>query len=410
MMNISKFWKNSSIRAMFIIGIGGLGFALGNILFARGLESEEYALLALVLAFSQLSMAFGPLGVDTIVNRYLVAPDRAFLLRISISSLTVSLIISGVALKFYGFSVPLTLVLVAFCVFISLNRVASALYRSRQQFRRSLLVVQSHNIMVLVVACIDLIFNIGSAFLPCVLLMMAYAVSAAWAWRKLLTEQLLDLGGVIASNRLPWREGISIVGMSAAAVFLIQLDRLTIPKFLDADALATFAVLAAIAGSPFRVLQMGVGFTLVPRLRAAPDKPARRTLILAEAAIIVPVLLAAVVFVWFITPYIVDWLLRGKYVLDGWLIAAALFAGVAKVIAGFGSAVVTAVGKSRDLTLLSVFSWSGLAVGFIGAWIGAEWGLAGIIYGVSIGWIVEILITFFLARPHILDKSAVSVS
>ena len=47
--------------------------------------------------------------------------------------------------------------------------------------------------------------------------------------------------------------------------------------------LATFGVLAAIAGSLFRVLSMGVGYTLVPRLRAAGSVLERRRLVAHEA-------------------------------------------------------------------------------------------------------------------------------
>jgi len=407
-MTIPKFWRNSSIKAMVIIGLGGVGFSLGNVLLARGLDPAEYATFALVLAFSQLSYAFGPLGVDTIVNRYTVNADRPLLLRILLSSLIVSLGISAMALIFYDFRASTALVLVFFAALISINRVAAALYRSHHRYRRSLLMVQSHNMLILGVAIFDLFFDIHSALIPCIILTVAYAGSAAWGWRQLFLDQPVE--GATPSDRLPWREGMAIIGISTAVVVLIQLDRLAIPKLLHVEALATYAVLAAIAGSPFRVLQMGVGFTLVPRLRASPDRHARQKLIAAEAVIVTVILIASVLAVWFVTPLIVDWLLRGKYFLDAPLIAAALFAGIAKVIGGFGSAIVTAIGNSADISKLSWFSWLGLAAGCLGAWVGANWGLTGIIYGVSCGWIVEILATFFIAVPHILTKKPISAS
>ena len=63
--------------------------------------------------------------------------------------------------------------------------------------------------------------------------------------------------------------GAAFAGLNASGLLLIQLERLVIPHVLPLADLALYGVLGAIAGSLFRVLQMGVGFSLLPRLRAA---------------------------------------------------------------------------------------------------------------------------------------------
>ena len=62
---------------------------------------------------------------------------------------------------------------------------------------------------------------------------------------------------------------LALAGLAASGLLLVQLERLVLPHLLPLSDLALYGVLGAIAGSLFRVLQMGVGFSLLPRLRAA---------------------------------------------------------------------------------------------------------------------------------------------
>ena len=73
-----------------------------------------------------------------------------------------------------------------------------------------------------------------------------------------------------------------LAGVSAAGMLFIQLERLVIPHVLTVADLALFGVLGAIAGSLFRLLQMAVGFSLLPRLRGAATVLERRQLIARE--------------------------------------------------------------------------------------------------------------------------------
>ena len=87
------------------------------------------------------------------------------------------------------------------------------------------------------------------------------------------------------SSELKWDDGYSIVANTLAIIILATLERLSIPNLLGEKELATFAVLAAISGAPFKILQTGVRFTLLPRLRITQDKAEVRRILAHESAI-----------------------------------------------------------------------------------------------------------------------------
>jgi hypothetical protein len=171
---------------------------------------------------------------------------------------------------------------------------------------------------------------------------------------------------------------------------------------LGTEYLATFAVLAAVAGSPYRVLQMGIGFTLLARLRKAVGIDERKKIVKYEVLFAVVTTFTASIVVWYATIPFVDWFLKGKYELNAILIAAAIVAGLAKVLAAFATAGVGALGSASDLSKLNKSSWLGVAVAVIGAVYGARAGLEGVLFGVAAGWLIYALIALYVAWPSLL--------
>src|SRR6185436_4745548 len=136
-------------------------------------------------------------------------------------------------------------------------------------------------------------------------------------------------------EELVWSEALSLAGMDASGLLLVQLDRLLIARLLSLGELATYGVLAAIVGSLFRVLQMGVGYTLIPRLRVAASVSERRSLIRREIRLVTALVAGGALAIWLVTPLVERWLLGGKYHLTVPLMLAALASGVAKVLNAF---------------------------------------------------------------------------
>jgi len=209
---------------------------------------------------------------------------------------------------------------------------------------------------------------------------------------------------------LPWGEALSFAGLQASGLLLTQLDRLMIPHVLPIRDLATYGVLAAIAGSLFRVLQMGVGYSLFPRLRAAADVPARRRLIAHEARLAGGIVLVGSAFIWFVTPLIERWFLAGKYHLAGSLVLASILAGIAKILNAFGKSSVSALGDARELKLVNLMGWCSVAIAVLASVVGARWGLAGVIYGVGLGWLVRAVGACWLTARHLRMPAPVPVT
>jgi hypothetical protein len=79
------------------------------------------------------------------------------------------------------------------------------------------------------------------------------------------------------------------------------------------------------------LVRLGVGFSLLPGVRAAPTVFERRQLIARELrfAVVIAAVGSAAILV--LTPLIERWLLEGKYHLSMALLVAALFSGIAKI-------------------------------------------------------------------------------
>ena len=164
--------------------------------------------------------------------------------------------------------------------------------------------------------------------------------------------------------------------------------------------LALFGVLGAIAGSIFRLLQMAVGFSLLPRLRAAATILERRQLIARELrfAVVIAALGSAAILA--LTPPIEHWLLDGKYHLPMALLVAALFSGIAKIAHAFARATATALATPRELKLVSFAGWLSAAFAIGSAVIAAPWGLTGVIYGIGVGWLAWAVMSFVVVSHH----------
>jgi hypothetical protein len=166
-------------------------------------------------------------------------------------------------------------------------------------------------------------------------------------------------------------------------MLFIQLERLVIPHVLSVADLALFGVLGAIAGSLFRLLQMGVGFSLLPRLRSAATVFERRALIARELRFAVVIAAAGGAAIFVLTPPIERWFLAGKYHLSMALLAAALFSGIGKIAHAFARATATALATPRELALVNAAGWISAVLALGAAVAAAPWGLTGVVYAIG---------------------------
>jgi O-antigen/teichoic acid export membrane protein len=262
---------------------------------------------------------------------------------------------------------------------------------------------QSPNLVLLLSAGWVLLAGLQRAETPLAVWTAGFVTAAVVGWWVLFRERHAKPN---RSADFPWSEAIAIAGLNTGGLLLIQLERLLLPHLLPLEALATYGVLAAIVGSLFRVLQTGVGYSLLPRLRAAPGVPERRRLLRREARLVVVMAVLGSALIWLATPQIERWFLGGKYHLSGALVLAAVVTGVAKILNGFAESAVAALADARELSAVSLLGWVAVAIAVLGAVAGARWGLPGVIYGVGIGWLVRATTGLYLVSRHLRLPSA----
>ena len=393
-----RLWRSATLRSVAVLGLSGLGFAVANLALARALPTEEYALLTLVVALVNVGYPLAAAGVDGMVNRRPIEAGPRLLRRILRAIVPVGLAFMAIGLAAYGTSPAVGLMILLCTIAGGALLVAGGQFQSEQRFGPSLTLNQSPNLVLLLAAGWVLVAGSQGAETPLAMWTGGFVAAALLGWWVLFRERHAKPN---RSVDFPWSEALAIAGLNTAGLVLIQLERLLLPHLLPVEALATYGVLAAIVGSLFRVLQTGVGYSLLPRLRAAPGVPERRRLLLKEARLIVVVAALGSAAIWVATPQIERWLLEGKYHLSGALVLAAVVTGLAKVLNGFAESAVAALADPRELSAVSLLGWVAVGIAVLGAIAGARWGLPGVIYGVGLGWLVRASTGLYLTARHL---------
>jgi O-antigen/teichoic acid export membrane protein len=393
-----RYVPSPTVLGMAVYGASGVAFVGANLLLARTLSTEQFALLTLLVALTTLGHHLAPMGLDAVVTRDRVAVGWPLLKRVAALTAAVGVAVSITSFLVYGLSASAATWLLAGTTAGGIMLVAGARFQSQHRFVKSLALVMSQNLVLLLGAVVTIAAGSRTADLSFHILTVGLGVAAALGWALVLRERRESSGEFTG---VPWNEALMLAGVSAAAMLFIQLERLVIPHVLTVADLALFGVLGAIAGSVFRVLQMAVGFSLLPRLRSARTVLERRQLIARELRFAVVVAAAGAASVLVFTPLIERWLLAGKYHLSTGLVVAALFSGVAKIAHAFARATATAVATPRELALVNGAGWVSVAVAICGAVVAAPWGLTGVIYGISLGWLVWAIASFALVMHHL---------
>jgi O-antigen/teichoic acid export membrane protein len=403
---VRKLWHSPTLRSVAVLGLAGASFALANLLLARVLPATEYALLTLVVALVQVGYQLAPGGVEWMVNRYQLEAGPRLLRQTMRTLVPVSLVFGAIGLIGYETPLPIALMIAVATLAGGTLLVAAGQFQSEQRFWISLAINQSPNLLLFVAALWVVLSRSRAVGAPLLVWTVGLVLTALAGWWILFAERH---GKPSRSVAFPWNEAFAIAGLSAAGVLLIQLDRLLIPQLLPLHDLATYGVLAAIVGSLFRVLQMGIGYSLLPRLRDAPSVLERRRMIRWEIQLVLSIVAVGSATIWVATPLVERWFLGDKYHLSTPLILAALVTGVVKIFNGFAQSTVSALADARELFLVSLLGWAAVGLAVLGAIVGTGWGLTGVIYGIGFGWLVRAVISFYLIARHLRLPAASAV-
>jgi hypothetical protein len=390
-----RLLRSSSLQAAFGFGLGGVAFALGNLLLARGLSVPEYGKYSLAVALFNTFWLTAALGFDEASLRWRSRLNARVFVRTSVTGSAVALAAALIGRLVYGLDFVTLGFLAAAVMAAGYSAVASAHLRRAGANSAALAVNNAANWAVILTGAISLGLGLRASDLALAGLVAGVVLAAVAGWFYVLR---LEAGQEDLHEEPPAREALNFVSIVAASSVIVQLERLIAPKVLGFEALANFAVLASVALFPFRMLRSGVGFSLAPKLRSAKTAAERRHIIVHEIGAVVAVLSVASLGVIVLAPPLTARLTGGKYDISLALVAAACVNGAAKVLTGLPRAFVTAAGTSEDLRALNWQSWLMIACAGAGAWLGARLGLTGLVVGAGVGSIVGALPSLQLAR------------
>jgi len=395
---LRAFFRSPALQVSVLHGFAGLGFPLANLLLAGALAPQDYALIALVVSLINLSFPLSPLGLEKIVIRKKLKATPLLLARGTAASVLTATVTFFIGLFLYRLGIRELLFVWISVAAGGVAFLASAKFQSLERFAVSVVLAQSSCYFFLLAALVTVGFGIKDTIAPLAILVGGHVLTAILGWRKLLKE---GSGEREKERGFSYAEALSLAGATGALQFMMQLERLIIPKVLSLEVLATFGVVAAIVIAPFRVLQMGAARTLFPQLRNAPDVEARRRLLVREGVVMAVVAAAICVVFWYVSPFAVRKLFKGKYELSSALVAAGLAAGLVRLANSFIMSAVTALCSAKELFHWNLLSWVFVILGGAAAVAGARWGLVGVVFGASAGWLGRIVLGAWLVKGHL---------
>jgi len=399
---LRALYRSASLRAAVVLGFGGLAFTLGNLVFARNLPAGEYGVVSLVIGIVAVAGLAAPLGLDLVIGRRGLLLDRRLRRAIAAIATLAALVTVAISAVIYHLEPALLVCIFVITVSAGLMQASAAHFQGRRQFGPAAWIVQLSNGSLLIAAALTALLGFDTASASCGLLAVTSSIGGVIAW---------VVAGRHDTDRQPapralLSEALSLMAIHTSNSVFLQLERLLLAPIAGVQALALFGVLAALVASPFRMLQMAVLLTLTPNLRQASDVEERWRLLRRELALVALVIAAGSVIIWYAAPPLAHWFLAGRYDLSAPLMGAALVSGALKLCSAFATGTVIAVSEEKGLRALGFVSWVTIGLSVVAAVLAAPWGLVGVLYGISTGWLVRSAIAAWMARPHLRRPAA----
>jgi O-antigen/teichoic acid export membrane protein len=404
-----KFLYNSpALRLTTALAFGGAAFAIGNLILARVLPAGAYGLVSLIIGLVSVAVQVAPLGIDLVVARRGLRLGLHLRRAALAASMLTGLLTTTVGALLYHLQPSLLICLFVVTTTGGMSQAAAAHFQSQKRFAISVAILQSSNWALIVVGVITAIVAASTAVVPSAILAASGAIAGAIGW--VLVSRKTEDSGVPARATGLWGEAIALTGGTAATAVFLNLERLVVPAAVGIQDLAVVGVLASLVGSPFRVVQAAVGYSIVPAVRDAVSVAERRLLLRRESLVVAAAMGLGSLAIWVIAPRLAHLLLAGRYELTDQLMLATLVAGVLKVLSAFGTAVVNALAPEKGLQIMSIASWACIALVTAVAFPAAQWGLVGVLYAISLGWLARCFIAAWVSLPYLRIPVAASAT
>lgn len=393
------FLESGKLRVSAGFLIGAFAFAAANLLLAGHLSTTAYGTLALILAINAVGTALAPLGLAVMVasNRL---PMSLYAVRIcTLTSIVVACGAAAFGGLVYNLGPGALGIIIVVVISGGLIRLVSARLQRDERYLAATMLSESGNYLLLLGVAATILAGADDFVFPLGFVAVTQAALVAIIWRPVILRYRTGEAGAGQPIRLS--DSLLLTGSGAAMLLFLQIERLTIPIFLDIEALATFAVVALFAIAPFRPMEVGVYRTLLSTLGRMSDPVERQRLLRREArqtAIMLILVGAAIVA---ITPVVITYMFSGRYAVGIGTILATMVGGQLRVVRSYIAAVIAALAGQRTLARWNVSAWLSVIAVLLGGWVGSTWGLQGFLWGVALGALINILLTLPLMLQHV---------
>jgi O-antigen/teichoic acid export membrane protein len=391
-----------------IFGIGAAAAGATNLLLAKFLSPSDFGLFALVQALVMFGAGFVALGAGDAVQRIVCTTEQqteripwaAILYRITLRWICpTSLFVTMIAAVIYEWSSGIVLAAGGTMVALGSVQLAANILRAADHVLLGQLIMQLWRILLLMFVGAALVTGAiltAERVLMMLLIAGVLALTVA-AWSVVIPSVRAPISPQLWQNIVGDARPFLGIGVSIAAFGYV--DQMLIPLILSIDELGQYAVLWWIVGTPFVILQVGVGFALLPKIRrAGSEAEVRRTVnVYTRFAVLGTITAGALAVI--CTPVFVELLYSNKYAtpvgLLGWLIAL----GSLRVLYAIPSSVLGARGDRSALQKLNRWGWISLISTAFSAWpLGTVWGTSGIAAALALGFGIRFAIAAHEAR------------
>jgi hypothetical protein len=387
--HLSKLLRATSLGPAIVYGLAGIAFILATLMMSLALNADDFAEATLLLSISNLAAGAAPAGLNGITLRHDLRTDIR-LLSVGAAVVVISAIATGViSHSAYGLDAIASLTLVVSVIAGGLAFLTLPKLQRAHRFMQASLVAQMAAFSVFLAALLMLAGVGRTPWFPIVVSTVGWILIGIISLPPTRNHAPTD---VAASPRL-WRQALDFWGIALVTELMAQLERLLIPFLLDRRAVGSFAVVAAVAIAPYRIVEMATATTMVARLRSAANLTERRRVFKREAMLLVPVGLGGGAVLLFAGLPIARYVRPEATDITYAVLAVGAFSGFCRVLASFSRSIASAFCSARELGWVNMGGWAAVAAGVLGAWALSSLGLIGVILGVALGWLLRAVIT-----------------
>lgn len=395
--------SRDSAKVAVWIGAGGVALMVGNLVLAGVLSAEDFGRLTLVEALLSVGVGIGPLGHDNLVVRKEIPQRWGSILRISSVSLLPAILLGGVAWFLYGLGLSGAALVTLGCWGGSIGLLCASFDRADVRLDRAQAVSQLPFLAFAAGALILWILGDQGWLSAGFAIVGGYALSGlvgllTFGMRPGLQEPVASPAAEIGSWWERWRKAFTFLGIVSSGFILNQVERFIIPRALGLEELAVFGVAATLVLGPYKLLQGGIGYALMPRLTSAARSGERRSLIARELRFAVISSMAVGVAAVVLVPLAVQLLYGGKYPVGVGIVLAVALVGALRATYGAVAATAKALGNGTELRQYNATGWASIGVAVAGGFGFAWGGLVGVTLGVAGGWLVRTFVVGLIAR------------